>query len=219
MPFKLGSVNCYLVETDAGYVLIDTGAANRRAELENELANWGCKPGNLHLIILTHGDYDHTGNAAYLGEKFGAKLAMHKDDAGMAEHGDMFSNRESGGFLMRLMGPLLPILMGFPKSSRFKPDFCIEEGTDLSEYGFDAQALSIPGHSKGSIGFLTADGDLFCGDLFENYGRPTINSIIDDPAAANASIEGLKALEINTIYPGHGEPFSMDSLTLAHSTE
>lgn len=25
LPFRMGSVNCYLIETDSGYVLIDTG--------------------------------------------------------------------------------------------------------------------------------------------------------------------------------------------------
>jgi len=27
------------------------------------------------LIVLTHGDFDHIGNAAYLSKKFGAKIA------------------------------------------------------------------------------------------------------------------------------------------------
>jgi hydroxyacylglutathione hydrolase len=37
LPFKLGSVNCYLVETDTGYVLIDTGSTNSRTELKKKL--------------------------------------------------------------------------------------------------------------------------------------------------------------------------------------
>ncbi|UCC65716.1 MAG: MBL fold metallo-hydrolase, partial [Anaerolineae bacterium] len=41
LPFKLGTVNCYLVRTGTGFVLIDTGSSNRRIELENELASAG----------------------------------------------------------------------------------------------------------------------------------------------------------------------------------
>jgi hydroxyacylglutathione hydrolase len=208
LPFRLGTVNCYLVETGTGFVLIDTGASNKRAELEKELAGAGCKPGKLDLIILTHGDFDHTGNAAYLCEKFGAKIAMHKDDSGMAEHGDMFWNRSSGSTLFRIIAP---ILFRFSKSNRFKPDIYVEEGYDFSNHGFDAEVLSIPGHSKGSIGILTAGGDLFCGDLLENSDKPAINSIMDDPATARVSIQALKGLKINTVYPGHGQPFPMDS--------
>jgi len=86
----LGSVNCYLVESGTGHILIDTGSSNMRSDLERELESAGCKPGNLRLIVLTHGDFDHIGNAAFLKKKFGTKIAMHKDDSGMAEHGNMF---------------------------------------------------------------------------------------------------------------------------------
>ena len=207
LPFYLGRVNCYLIKTDTGYILIDTGSSNQRASLEKELDRAGCKPGNLKLIIITHGDFDHTGNAAYLRKKFTTKLAMHDDDAGMAERGDMFWNRKKGNSLIRV---LAPILFGFPKSDRFKPDLTIEDGNNLSEYGLDAKVLSIPGHSKGSIGILIADGDLFCGDLLDNTDKPVLNSIMDNPAAANASLEKLKSLAINTVYPGHGRPFPME---------
>ena len=66
LPYKLGTVNCYLIETDTGYILIDTGCSNKRTELEKELERAGCKPDNLKLIVLTHGDFDHTSNACLL---------------------------------------------------------------------------------------------------------------------------------------------------------
>jgi hydroxyacylglutathione hydrolase len=211
LPFRMGAVNCYLVKTGSGFVLIDTGGSNKRTQLENELTSAGCKPGNLDLIVLTHGDFDHTGNAAYLRDKFGAKIAMHQDDAGMAEHGDMFWNRSSGGALFRVVAP---ILFSFRKSNRFTPDLYVEDGTDLSGYGFDAQVLQLSGHSKGSIGILTAGGDLFCGDLLENLKEPATNSLMDDLVACEASIERLRGLEISTIFPGHGQPFPMEELPI-----
>jgi glyoxylase-like metal-dependent hydrolase (beta-lactamase superfamily II) len=208
LPLGLGAVNCYLVEAGTGFVLIDTGASNKRAELEAELTGAGCRPGNLKLILLTHGDFDHTGNAVYLRDKFGAQIAMHRDDAGMAEQGDMFWNRSSGSTLMRFIAP---ILFRFSRANRFKPDLYLEEGTELAQYGFNARVVSIPGHSKGSVGVLTAGGDLFCGDLLENTDGPAMNSIMDDAAAADRSIQVLGALEIGTVYPGHGRPFPMNS--------
>jgi len=213
LPYKLGSVNCYLIETDTCCILTDTGCSNKRTDLEKELESAGCKPGNLKLIVLTHGDFDHTGNAAYLRKKFGTKIAMHNDDSGMAERGNMFWNRKKGNILL---GMIARILFGFGKKERFKPDLYIEDGYNLSEYGFDANVLHIPGHSKGSIGILTADGDLFCGDLLENTDKPVLSSIIDDLAAANASVEKLKSLKINTVYPGHGKPFPMELFTKNH---
>lgn len=207
LPYRLGSVNCYLVEADAGFVLIDTGGSNKRAELVRELDSAGCRPGNLNLIVLTHGDFDHSGNCAFLQEKFGTSAAMHIDDSGMVERGDMFYNRQSVNPLFRRIAP---ILFRYRKSDRFKPDVLIEEGDDLSEYGLDARVLHLPGHSKGSIGILTAGGDLFCGDLLDNTASPRLGSIMDDRTAAKASVEKLIGLEVHTVYPGHGRPFAWE---------
>jgi len=206
LPLHLGSVNCYLVKTETSHILIDTGNSNKHADLEKELESTGCQPGHLKLIVITHGDFDHIGNAAYLRRKFGAKIAIHADDVGMAERGDMFWNRKRGN---RLIRTLAPILFRFSAADRFQPDLTIADEADLSEYGFDARVLSIPGHSKGSIGILTTAGDLFCGDLFDNTVKPTLNSIMDDLAAARASVEKLRFLGIHTVYPGHGRPFPM----------
>ena len=88
------------------------------------------------------------------------------------------------------MLPIVPIIFGFGKSKRCKPNLHLDDGYDL-------------------FGIITADGDLFCGDLLENIDKSTVSSIIDDLAAANASVEKLKCLKINTLYPGHGEPLAM----------
>ena len=207
LPYKMGSVNCYLLKTDHGCVLVDTGCSNSRKGLVKELESMGCRLGNLKLIVLTHGDFDHAGNAAYLRYKLDTKIAMHNDDSGMVEQGDMFWNRNKGNFLIR---KIAPILFGFGKSARFTPDLLIGDGYDFSEYGFDARAVYIPGHSKGSIGILTSDGSMFCGDLLENTKKPGLYSIMDDLAAANASVVKLENLKINTVYPGHGKPFPME---------
>ena len=211
LPYGLGTVNCYLIHTESGFILIDSGPYSARSELEKELEDAGCKPGDLRLIVITHGDFDHTGNAAFIGGKFGAKIAMHKDDAGMAERGDMFWNRKKVNALIRMLAPLL---FRFKQSDRFTPGLFLEDGSDLSAYGFAAKVLSIPGHSKGSIGILTMSGGLFCGDLFTNTDTPVLNSIIDDPADANASIQKLFGLKIHMVYPGHGAPFPMDPLLI-----
>ena len=210
LPFNLSNVNCYLLENDTGFILIDTGSSNRRTEIEKALEREGCKPRNIKLIILTHGDFDHTGNAAYFRDKFRTKIAMHYDDSGMLETGNIFFNRHKPNIFIRMMLPIVSILFGFGKSERCKPDLYLEDGYNFSGYGFEAKVVCIPGHSKGSIAILSADGDLFCGDLLENIQKPSLCSIIDDFAAANNSIEKLKSLKINTVYPGHGKPFAVE---------
>ena len=212
-PINFGGVNCYLVKTGTGYILIDTGFPSRRAALEKELSSAGCQPGNLKLVILTHGDIDHAGNCAYLREKYSTKIAMHSSDSGMVERGDMSWNRKAKPDKFSIIFRIMSLMSFFFRPGKFdifKPDLTIDEGFNLSEYGFDAEVLHLPGHSKGSLGILTSGGDLFCGDLLYNiFGKPGIR-FIDDLADFNASIEKLKGLKIKTVYPGHGKPFPMD---------
>jgi hydroxyacylglutathione hydrolase len=206
---NLRGVNCYLLKAGSGFVLIDTGFKSKRLLLEKELAGAGCKPGDLKLIILTHGDSDHADNCVYLREKYGAKIAMHKDDAGMVERGDMGWNRKAKPDRMSLLFKIMSHVMKPGKFATFKPDLFIDESFDLSAYGLDAKVLYLLGHSKGSIGVLTSAGDLFCGDLLYNFfGRPN-SQFIDDLAAFNSSIDKIKKLKVKTIYPGHGKPFPL----------
>lgn len=208
-PVILGGVacNCYLLKNADYFLLIDTGKG-KRTLLEKELKASKCSARKLKLIILTHGDFDHTGNCVYLRKKFRTKIAMHQDDAGMVEKGDMFYNRKTGAFLTRL---LVNVLFGI---KRFKPDITFVNEFDLKKYGFDAKAIHLPGHSKGSIGILTGDGDLFCGDLFANHQKPSLSAIIDDIDTAMASVKKLYGYNIKTVYPGHGKPFDLKELVL-----
>lgn len=205
-------VNCYLVTIGDGFILIDTGFSFKRRTIERELENAGCRPGNLKLIIITHGDSDHTGNAAYLREKYGTKIAMHPVEAAVTEMGNMALSRKLRKKLIRIIARVvfrLPVAR-LSKSDRFKPDVYVEDGYDLSGYGFEARTLGIPGHSNGSIGILATEGDLFCGDLLVGGRMPVFNSNMDDVEAGRASVEKLMSLPVQTVYPGHGEPFPME---------
>ncbi|MHB1485878.1 MAG: MBL fold metallo-hydrolase [Saccharofermentanales bacterium] len=205
---NLGGVNCYLLKENDGYFLIDSGFSSKRAYLEKELESAGVMPGNLKLIILTHGDSDHSDNSAYLREKYGAKITMHHADSGMVENGDMSWNRKTRPDKISITFKIITKVYGRlnkPGSfNTFKPDFYIEDGQSLSEYGLDAKILHLPGHSKGSIGILTSGGELFCGDMFYNFAG---FKFIDDLADYNASIGKLENHKIKMIYPGHGKPF------------
>jgi glyoxylase-like metal-dependent hydrolase (beta-lactamase superfamily II) len=94
IPLKImagvATVNCYLLKSGENYVLLDTGHASKRGELDETIQQAGCQPGDLKLILLTHGDSDHTGNASFLKDKYGAPITMHPADSGMVTEGDMY---------------------------------------------------------------------------------------------------------------------------------
>jgi len=209
LPLGMGKVNCYLIKTEQGQVLIDTGGSNTSAVLLRELEAAGSRPGSLKLVVLTHGDFDHIGGAAALRKAYGAPLAMHSADADSARRGDMFTNRKRPNFIVR---GLVPLLMRFGKDERFEPDLLLDDGFDLKPYGLEAVVRSIPGHSKGSLGVLTSAGELFCGDLFENEKEPGLNGLMDDPAAGRISLARLAEMNVKMVYPGHGQPFGFEKL-------
>ncbi|MHA1622857.1 MAG: MBL fold metallo-hydrolase [Candidatus Heimdallarchaeaceae archaeon] len=211
----LEKVNCYLIETEEGFILIDTGYSKSRSKIDAFLSNKGITPENqkLKLILLTHGDFDHTGNAKYLKEKYNSVIALHNDDIGMVEHGDISWNRNMNVFL-RILGKLMTVLLGIQlkKEDRFLPDIILENEQRLDEYGLFAKIITLPGHSKGSIGVLTEDGHFFCGDVLENIEQPDQAKMVSDTKDMKRTIEKIGSLEFKYIYPGHGKPFEKNSL-------
>jgi hydroxyacylglutathione hydrolase len=199
--------NCYLIRTESGFILIDTGYSPKRAVLEKGLVSAGCVPGNLKLIILTHGHGDHTGNCAYLHRTYAAPIAMHRGDAKIIEQ-----EETSQPLFDRIIIAAMASIFGLGKGESFTPDIFLEDGDTLSEYGLDAHVFSLPGHSDGSIGILSVSGDLFCGDVFVNFRKPGKHFIVTDAAAFDASVGKLKRLGIKRIYPGHGKIFPMADL-------
>jgi hydroxyacylglutathione hydrolase len=206
------AVNCYLVKTKNGFFLVDTGISKKYAELRKDLQRAGCLPGNLKLIILTHGDFDHSGNSAALREQYHAPIALHPGDLENVKTGDMFLNKRVSP-LAKIIVSILFTLTRMNDFRAFTPDVLLEDGQDLADYGWQAKVIHLPGHSKGSVGILSAEGNLFCGDQFENTKKPVINGLGDDPIQMQESARKLSQYEVKTVYPGHGKPFLFSELT------
>ena len=206
---NLGGVNCYLLKEGDNTILVDTGYTNKCSTLEKRLSQSGCLPGKLKLIVLTHGDEDHTGNCLSLRKKYGVKIAMHADDTGMVERGDANWNRKARpdrfSLVFKIMSVITPLFVKAGTFEKFKPDLTVDESFNLSEYGLDAKIVQLPGHSKGSIGVLTGNGALFCGDFL--YNMPGF-SFIDDLSDHKLSVEKVRKMNVKIIYPGHGGPIS-----------
>lgn len=226
---NLKLVNCYLVKTEEGFLLFDTGGpvimdnpyTDRCTELENQLEKEGCVPGSLKVIVLTHGDIDHAFNAAYLREKYGAIIAMHQEDVELVKNLTIDKMMES----FHYRSPILNMIFFFLKKKlrgisvrqldkfkQFSPDVLLKDGDSLSQYGFDAQVLHLPGHTEGSIGFLAKGGELICGDTFTYIKKAAPAPNAYDFKQLKSSIKKLKSMNISKIYPGHGRPFLASEL-------
>lgn len=220
----LNGVNCYLGKSEAGYILFDTGGhlmmdkeyTDRREMLLSRLEEAGCKPGNLKAIVITHGDSDHVANAAYLRDRYRTVIAMHGDDIRLVD--DLTLDKMMESFRFRSI--IYKTVFLFMKKTMnrvnekilkdyvsFKPDVLLKDGDDLTEYGFDAKVIHIPGHTSGSIGILTESRELISGDIFANAKKPAIAPNAFDFKQLKDSIKKLRGFNISKVYPGHGEPF------------
>ncbi|MFZ1976368.1 MAG: MBL fold metallo-hydrolase [Bacteroidota bacterium] len=206
----LGFVNSYLVKLKDGYLLIDTGLNTSWSQLEGKLLAEGCLPDRLKLVIITHGDFDHTGNCAALQKKYKVKIAIHSADSSMVENGARLK-RHIRTFAGKIRIVLSKLRRRKFKFETFKPDIFLTDGQILNEYGFDAKVIHTPGHTKGSISILTNDGDLFSGDTIglTKKGTVDLSAYIDDMQEINKSVKFLKTLKVRRFYPGHGKPFEM----------
>ncbi|MEO3944674.1 MBL fold metallo-hydrolase [Gorillibacterium sp. CAU 1737] len=225
-PLDLGGVNSYLLRTENGFILVDTGGHlvldkvfdNRREKLLQALASAGCVKGTLRLILLTHGDVDHAGNAAFLSRTLDAPIAMHPGDLELvsAPTLDLFmASYHYQSFMLRTVFRMMrkKILLVTQKTlddfEPFQPDILLEDGMSLKSYGLDGTILHLPGHTDGSVGLLLADGSLLVGDLLANNKKPAPAPNANDFTELAKSIKKLSLYPIENVYPGHGRPFSL----------
>lgn len=206
---NLGFVNAFLLNSPDGCILIDTGVAGQWTELENELFRAGCLPDRLKLVIITHGDFDHTGNCAELQRKYGAKIAMHAGDVDMVKTGILVKRKING-----VMGRLLMWIGGraIRDFTTFQPDILLEDGQVISLYGLTAKIIHTPGHTRGSIALLTDDGGLFIGDTLSNRFHPGVPPLIENEEQFYKSLDVLRRTGAKIVYPGHGRPFPFEDL-------
>lgn len=229
IQIDLDGVNCYLAKGENGFILFDTGGhlvmdkvfSNRQVQLQNKLEAFGCTKQNLNLIVLTHGDCDHAGNALYLRERYHSKIAMHIADKELVETPSLNKWMESFHYqslVFKLMFQLMKKTLAkltqktLDDFQRFSPDVIINDGFCFAQYGLDATVIHTPGHTKGSIAVLTSNGDLMVGDTFSNNKKPALAMNANDFNELSKSVGMLKTLKAKMVYPGHGKPFAFERL-------
>jgi glyoxylase-like metal-dependent hydrolase (beta-lactamase superfamily II) len=208
VPIDLGFVNAYLVKAKEGFVLVDTGMSGHKAKLEAALEAADCRKGDIKLLVITHADRDHAGNAAAISASYGAPIALHEGDRPALERGE--SPKRSGrNAVAGILSSLMSLSRKPVPGPRPKVNVALRDGQSLSAYGVDAKVLHLPGHTPGSIALLLGDGSLIAGDVFANYKKPAVSPFVWDFERYAESLERAKGLvsSIAMVYPGHGSPF------------
>ncbi len=113
------AVNCYLLRLDEGYALVDTRARFHAPASRRAPGVRCCRKGDLRLIVLTHADPDHAGNAAYLQRRYGVCVAVHPGEAMPCAAGRMHASRSSmPDYRSPLFGLALQVMAFLARAAR-----------------------------------------------------------------------------------------------------
>jgi hydroxyacylglutathione hydrolase len=217
-PVILGFDHCYIIQ-DEGIIMVDGGAPKKAEEFTKSIKKLSIKPGDIQLIIMTHGHWDHIGSAKEIKDLTGAKIAMHEREKewlekplkplppGVTPWGHVFKG------IMTMFMPLVHI----PSTN---VDVVLgDEERSLGQYGIPGKVIHTPGHSSGSVSIVLQKGDVFVGDLAMNKFplrlSPGLPIFAEDYAILKASWQRLLDRGAKTVYPAHGKPFPADVIRRA----
>jgi len=151
---------------------------------------------DLELVVLTHAHFDHSGGLVDLVERCGLRVALHRDDLGLLS--------DDLGSVASMFGASAPLV---------DVDIVLSDGDLLPIGGGDRlEVIHTPGHTPGGVClYHRKSGSLFSGDtLFGAGGVGRVDLLGGDAHALLRSIERLAGLNVEVLYPGHGEPSSQD---------
>jgi len=208
--FEKGKVYLYFIRGKERNALIDTGIKESpQRDILPSLKKLGLTLKDVHLILNTHGHFDHTGGNAEM-KQAGAEIYCHIDEAAFInnrqycyEHffapavykvlGDENQTKKEWEIFSGIAGPEATV-------DRFlKEDDIIELGR-----GFKLRVLHLPGHTSGSLGFYwEEEGILFSGDslpgLHEGGGLPILTGL----ESYRESLKRLQGMPLKCIFQAH----------------
>lgn len=182
----MAATNCYLaINTKTKEALIvDPGAG--AAAISSEIEKLAVRPA---AILLTHGHFDHAGDAAALSAAYGISVYAHEKERETLE--DPRVNLSAG-------------MLGEPKG--YAADVYVRDEQELDLASFHLRVLFTPGHTAGGCCYyipmedLLFSGDtLFCGSV----GRTDFPGGSMSVLVRSIRDKLMTLPEQTTVLPGH----------------
>ncbi len=234
----LGYINTYLIKSDEGSILVDTGWNTEEAfnSLRDRMNSYGVNFSDLKYIFITHIHPDHYGLVGRIDKFTDAKLIIHKNDK------DLLNSRyiqtedlvDDMTEWLRINGVPEEEQTYFSRSSLSilgyidvaMPDLVVNGGEKITLGDNDFEIIWTPGHSSGHICLYEKNQkSLFAGDHILEKISPNIsmnNQTVNNPLVDYMnSLNLMKKLEVDRVLPGHGKVFSsfsarIDQLLIHH---
>lgn len=178
--------NCYLYWDDEGEnaVVIDPSASP-----ETTASVFGHAIPYIRAILLTHAHADHMMALSKWKEATGAPILIGRFDR----------------YAMRDPNANVAALIGLPNGDFGDADGSLDDGEKIPVGRKTLTVIHTPGHTAGSVCYLTSDA-LFSGDtLFSLGGVGRTDFFGGSDEALAESVKELLSLPASlTVYPGHG---------------
>lgn len=129
----------YLIATEQGHILINTGLANSAEQIRHNLQKLGFDFTKIRILLTTQAHYDHMGAMAAIQKQTGARFMVNSPDSSVAA---------DGGASDYAFGK------GVASFSAVRVDAVLTDGDSIQLGSTSLQMLSHPGHTKGSCSYL-----------------------------------------------------------------
>ncbi|GAB3926996.1 subclass B3 metallo-beta-lactamase [Mucilaginibacter myungsuensis] len=138
-------LGCFLITTDKGNILINTGLANSDKIIANNIRTLGFKLSDTKILLTTQAHFDHMGAMAALKKLTGAKVYVNAKDAQVMK---------DGGASDYALGN------GKPVYTPVTPDKLLHDGDVITLGATKLAMLDHPGHTQGSCSYMltTSEG-------------------------------------------------------------
>ncbi|MDO5389731.1 MAG: MBL fold metallo-hydrolase [Eubacteriales bacterium] len=191
-------VYVYLIETEDGCALVDSGVAGSEEIIEKAMLENGHQPSEIKAVFLTHAHPDHIGTANYFREKYGAEIYASEGERAWIEDIDLqFAERPIPNFY-HLAG----------QSTRV--DHVVKDGDKVYlTDGTCIEVIGTPGHSADEVSYRIEDV-VFIGDTVPVRGDIPIFIHLENTLHSLEILENLSGVE--TFYPAWDQEYSFEMM-------
>jgi glyoxylase-like metal-dependent hydrolase (beta-lactamase superfamily II) len=200
----IGPAPAFLLVSENGLTLIDTGVPKKTNILLSEIEATKHALSDLKQIVLTHCHADHIGNVMELVKLTEARVIAHQDEAPYLLQQQRLPIGSS------MMQKIMWWISDKMFSARVdQVDQTVTDGDTIDALG-GLQVIHVPGHTPGSIALYQPERKImFLGDIiFNERGLKIAPKIFNvDTEKTLEAARKLVSYDVNIACFGHGEPY------------
>ena len=192
---------CFLITTDKGHILINTGLVDSTAQIRKSIETLGFKPADIKILLTNQAHLDHVAAMAEIKKQTGARMMATEPDKPVLE---------DGGASDFFLG----------KDFRFAPikvDEVLQDGQVIALAEVRLNTHLTPGHTRGSVTYSmrVREGGREYNVIFANIPTVIGAPLVDNPKYPSIdkdfarSFRVQKALACDVFLAGHGSQYRL----------